>query len=474
MEREDIVMFINTCFAATNQNEFYNNGIQESVSVRFLHEYVLSNYRTVYARSLAAGINHFNQALIVFNLLASGAPNNLALRQEENELIGVALRKLPANRAFALLQKLATEKVNNRRARAVCAHYLKNRREPAFDAVKYRRQYRSAVRHAHINVGKGFADFLFDYKNQTSFTIELFEDFRQAHYSKSAIYRLPYSIAEPFSVKHGIKRDEFLKKIEPKMTRTERLRLQQSSVRASKSDTPIKFNPATASLTRLCIYCVSLPYAERVERAEELHTMLGESAARFARGHATGLPATAMVLDSSRSSRGSRDKANRPLAVSVALSYLVQALSTTATEFWTPNLNASESMRQFPFLRKAEGQTDLATPVINALETLPELLIIVSDGWENDPPQTVGNVIDVARAKLRGVNDINIVHVNPVFDPDHFSPRPLSKTVPTVGLRDAEDLTTMINFAGFASGKKALPELEAYLLDRSGSMRGNT
>ena len=73
-DREDLVMFINACFAATRQNEFYTDRFEQSVSIDFLHQYVMNNYRRIYARTIASGINHFNRAEIIANLLASGAP----------------------------------------------------------------------------------------------------------------------------------------------------------------------------------------------------------------------------------------------------------------------------------------------------------------------------------------------------------------------------------------------------------------
>ena len=72
--REDLVMFVNACFSCTGQREFYGDARGQSVSIEFLHQYILGNYRRLYARTLAAGINHFNQAQIVLNLLASGSP----------------------------------------------------------------------------------------------------------------------------------------------------------------------------------------------------------------------------------------------------------------------------------------------------------------------------------------------------------------------------------------------------------------
>ena len=58
---------------------------------------------------------------------------------------------------------------------------------------------------------------------------------------------------------------------------------------------------------------------------------------------------------------------------------------------------------------------------------------------------------------------VSIVHANPVFQPDDFNLRSLSPLVPTVGLRDAEDLPTVIHFAQFADGTCTIENLEAHL-----------
>jgi hypothetical protein len=81
--REDLVTFINAGFACTGQQEFYGARGAQAVSIGFLHEYILGNYRRLYARSLAAGVNHFNQALIVENLLATGRDATPEQRREE-------------------------------------------------------------------------------------------------------------------------------------------------------------------------------------------------------------------------------------------------------------------------------------------------------------------------------------------------------------------------------------------------------
>jgi hypothetical protein len=58
------------------------------------------------------------------------------------------------------------------------------------------------------------------------------------------------------------------------------------------------------------------------------------------------------------------------------------------------------------------------------------------------------------------------VHANPVFDANDFSPRALTPLVPTIGVRDASDLPTMLAFARFAAADAALDGLHEFLETR--------
>jgi len=117
--REDLVMFINACFACTGQREFYDDAYGQKVSLDFLHDYILGNYRLLYTRTLAAGINHFNQSQIILKLLATGRETLPENRAEEGATIATALQALPPHRAWRVLEQLRIRGINNRRARAI-------------------------------------------------------------------------------------------------------------------------------------------------------------------------------------------------------------------------------------------------------------------------------------------------------------------------------------------------------------------
>ncbi|WP_233587323.1 hypothetical protein [Corallococcus sp. CA049B] len=454
--REDLVMFVNACFSCTGQREFYNDGRGQAVSIEFLHAYILGNYRRLYTRTLAAGINHFNQAQIILNLLASGKQTPPADRHEEGALIAAALRALPPQRAYRVLDVLRERRINNRRARAIVREFLKGRADLHFDAVKYRSKLRAAVAHGHLKLPGELNPFLFHGWRKRVFQAPLLETFRKAHYDASALFELPYTVAEGLAAKHQLPRDVFLRKIEPRLTAAERLRLQGSATRAQRA---IALDLGRTPLTRLALYVLSLPLEARQERLAELHTALERAAVNSLRRASVPLGRVAAVLDNSYSASGSSEKRRRPLGVALAAHYLLAATAREYRAFWM-------HPPEHPLLSRARGQTDLATPLLDALDWMPELVVVVSDGYDNDPPNAVAEVTRLFRTKLDPARRTTIIHANPVFASELYAPRGIGTHVPTVGVRDAEDLPTVLGFARFAEGASPLAELEDYLAAR--------
>ncbi|MBV6625233.1 MAG: hypothetical protein KI793_20290 [Rivularia sp. (in: Bacteria)] len=454
--REDLVMFINACLSCTGQREFYDDAYGQKISIDFLHQYILGNYRLLYARTLALGINHFNQAQIILNLLATGKNTFEQHRKEEGALIAWALQQLPPQRAWGILQQLRQRKINNRRSRAIARDYLQYRRNLDFDAVKYRSKLRAIVTHAHLKLQGELGNFLFRNWKQKVYETELFENFRQAHFSKEAVYKLPFTVAEGLAVKHKIKREVFLSRIQERMTLNEKLRFQNAGEGAKIN---IEVDLGRLYLTKLALYILSLPVETRKQKRDIFDLALEKSARKTLNKAPMKLERVAAVLDCSYSSYGSSEKRRRPLGVALATHYLLKAASQEYRDFWT--LPPSDVLQVRP-----KGQSDLATPVLDALEWGADLIVIVSDGCENDPPCGAAQVLRIFRQRLDLNNRTSIVHCNPVFNSDDFSVRSLCADIPTVGLRDAEDLPTMLSFAQFANGSASLSDLENYLANR--------
>jgi hypothetical protein len=261
--QEDLLLFVNACFACTGQREFYGDGHGQRVSLDFLHRYILGNYRPLYAQVLALGVNHMNQALIVRNLLATGRDTSAGERIRENALVTRALDTIPVHRAMHLLEDLATRGVNNRRLRALTKRYLSDAKSRDFRAVKYRRSFRRAAVHTHLPFAGELGPFLLRGWKERRFTTPLFESFRQAHFAASALYDLPFTVAEGLAQKLGVRREVFLERIGPKLTQHERLRLLSAHESAGVA---VDIDWSRQPLTRIASYVLSLPVAERTKR----------------------------------------------------------------------------------------------------------------------------------------------------------------------------------------------------------------
>ena len=453
--REDLLIFINACLSCTGQREFYDDAYGQKVSLDFLHEYILGNYRRLYSRTLAAGINHFNQTQIILKLLATGKATAPEFRQEENSLITAALHQLPTHRAWKLLLQIRQRGINNRRARAIAKAYLASRNNIAFEAVKYRSKLQAIAIHNHWHLETELNSFLFRHWQQ-SFTTELFEQFRQAHYSTSSLYNLPFTVAEGLAAKHKIPRAVFLEKIKPQMTAQEKLRLQGS---ATRTKVKVAIAPHRLPLTKLALYILSLSLEDRQARQEELHGLMQTRTKAILKQSTIKFSRVCAVFDRSYSSSGSSEKRRRPLGIALAVDYLLANAAQEYQAFWT--LPVSDAL-----MVTAQGQTNLATPLLSALKLQPELVVIVSDGWDNDPPAATAEIIRVYRQRLDPRGRTSIVHLNPVFNADSYSLKHLSSLVPTVGIREAEDLPVVLEFARFAEGYGSLTELEDYLTIR--------
>lgn len=457
IEREDLVLFLNACLAATSQAEYYEDARGQRLALDFLHAYVAANYRDLYVRTLAVDINHHAQGRIVRQCLAAPAPDTAAVnRATEGALLAATLRALPPQRVYRLFEALCGQRVTNRRVRAVARQWLATR-DLTLDAVKYRRALRTLVAHLHLATPGETGAFLFarDHRH-AAWKTPLFEAWRRAHFSAEAVYALPYSVALGFVRKHKIPRDRFLEGIAPRMTRAERARTQQAAVRAEATVAPV--DPGTLGATGLCLYAWSLPRPQGDAQRAVLEAALARCIAALRDRTGLRLGRVAAVLDGSRSMVGSREKHLRPLAVTVGIDALLRASSVTYSAHWT------DGDARTPWLdRRPRGATRLAHRLLDAFGTDAELVVIVSDGYENDPPGALAQVLRAFRSRLDPARRVSVVHINPVFEAAALGAPSFGPHCPMVSVRDVDDVPTALGFARFADGHSTLDVLRAYL-----------
>ncbi|WP_334663547.1 hypothetical protein [Streptomyces cyaneofuscatus] len=459
---EDVLLFANAAITATGQREFRSGALDQQLSLDFLHTYVRVNYRRLYAASLALDINDHNAARIVLGLLATAGEASAEERRTEGRLIAARLARLPPQRVYRLFGEVRRAGINNRRTRAIMRDWLAARPDLGHDAVKYRSGVKTAARHVHLRCPQGaeplaeVGAFLFRPGKLPRYEHPLLDAWRRAHYEQGAVAELPFTVAEGFAARHGMKREVFLKRAAPRMTRLERLRTHAVPQRPD-------VDLAAMPLTRLALYVLALPFEQRAALRTELTGALRTAARRAAGKHAGSWGRVHAVLDDSFSSSGSGQKRRRPLAVALACHHLLEVLAAPGAYrgLWT-------SGRGDALLVRPWGPTPLGMRVLDALEpgpggAEPDRLVIVSDGWDNAPAGLAGEVLRVWRARLDPGRRTAVVHVNPVYDADGFDVRRLAVGVPTAGIRDAEDLPALVEIARFAEGRTGAAELHAYL-----------
>jgi hypothetical protein len=169
----------------------------------------------------------------------------------------------------------------------------------------------------------------------------------------------------------------------------EKLRFQSS---ANRTEVEIDINLGRLPLTRLALYILSLPLDTRKQQWDILNQALEKSAAFTLRKSPLKLGRVASVLDCSYSSFGSAEKHRRPLGVALATHYLLKAASQEYHAFWTASTSD-------PLLILPRGQTDLATPLLDALDWGADLVVLVTDGWGKRSPQwSIGNSACISRS----------------------------------------------------------------------------
>ena len=424
----------------------------------FLHEYVRGNYRRLYARLLAAGINDAHTVEIVVGLLSTGRQTAREFRVEENALLRAAVRRLPPQRFWRLTARLHRERVNNRRSRALVRDYVAQHPDTAFQAVKYRRKVAAAVRHAHVRPGGELERFLFG-SHDEAFISPLLDAYRRSHFSASALEDLPYTVALGLATRHDLAPEALARRMDGRLTDRERLRLAR---RAGEE----MVDPARQSLTELASYLLTLPELSPAQAtwmpsaARRVLQRSGPLPLGRADGHGSDGAAhgpVAAVLDNSYSSSGSRAKRNRPLAVAWAVDALLRESVHDYRGFWAHPVAAGAVPR-------SQGRTNLAERLLDALDWGAGVVVVVSDGVENDPPGAFHAVLQQARRLVPG---LEVIHLNPVFDPLSLQVRSLSPLVAALGVRNGEDLPALLGMARYVQpGLHTLEELEDYLARR--------
>lgn len=449
-KHQKVLNFISSAFTATAQKEFYNTKEEQREAILSAHQPLLEDFREFYALLLLSNINDLNKQIVIYNLLRTGRKIPAGHKKSENEIIFQCLNRMPIQRAYKTFKMLRHLKINNSRTRWLAKKFLGSRENIVLEAVKYKNTIKEMVVHNHLYEKKSEVfDFLFDKKEK--YTYSLFNDYLKAKKDPEKIYELPYTVAEGFASLHKIPREEFLSKIKKQMTQGEKLRLQNV---AKKAGIKIEADWTKFNLVQL------FKYLRTQKRILAKHKeAVKKIAQRIADGLFISFGKVRLVLDNSGSSYGSDVKKYHPVSVAQAIS---EVMSLTCSDYKEILVNGERGEK---LLVPVGGSTNLAKAVLKALKDKPELVMIASDGYENEPAGLTAQIIRTYKAKID--KDVKIFHINPVFAAEKETTRQLGETIPVVGIRDVKQLqTSFFLLKAQENLTKAIEEYKDYLMTK--------
>jgi hypothetical protein len=446
-----LVDYLTMACAGTGQSSFYNTREEQEAALVKAHGNLMRDNRRVYALSAALPINDRSRQMVLENLLGTG---KLCEDGElENHVIKMVVADMQFNRVLNLFMTLREKKVNNTRTRKLGLAIWA--RIDAFRAIKYANKVRTLLRHCHIPEGDDPAKaeiHRWVFGGNKNRPVMKADDIKHNPKLKSRLlaptnyekcFDLPFDIARDIAVAHhGKKADEFQREFaghgnkegKGTVTRKESLR-----ARKQTGDSTVDFN--RFSIFDLLMHGYRTP-GDRVDIVE----MVKEKALGIAAG--LNLPEkVAVVVDNSTSSIGSAERQFQPLAMISAVATIVGATDAEVSFHYTgPEPDG---------WIKAEGATNLRRPFVDALLTRPQLVVILSDGYENVRAGSINSIMSTKAVQESG---ISIMHLNPVAAVESGQKaRSLSDKIMTFGLSAPEQLP-MVTLFGLAAQDPALLE----------------
>jgi len=455
----DLVQFLNIACTGTGQKTFYNAKRDQEAALNQIHSRLMAEDRRIYSLTVGFPVNDKNRQLVCENLLATAREaTDLDL---EDHVIAFVMEQIQFNRVLNMLCDLVDKKVNNSRTRKIM-QFVWAQLIDEYRAIKYRDKIRRLLRHAHIpercsRIEGSRADIMAEVHrwiygkikrpSQVEHALKLKARLR-APTEYEAVFELPFDIARDIAVNaHKKTPEQFAKEYAGTQTTAAKGKAtRKETMRAKSASKDVQVDYRRFDLIELLNRLYRNP-----DEYNEISPVLDEKAKDIA--ETTQLPAkVALVVDNSRSALGSGERLYQPLAVMESVVRVCAAL--TDTTIHGPFYVGPEMDHWL----KAEGASNLRMPLARALVSRPDLVLILSDGYENVRAGSVSQILNTKAVRESG---IGVVHLNPVAAAESKAIRQLSNTVPTYGLLGPAQLP-MALLLGQAESN---PELLAPLFD---------
>lgn len=432
------------------------------------HAALCQNSRDLYLALLGLeGLTDRAKQLGLKALLSSAHRPGLFSAQEEQARLYALFGSLPPQRRLRCVEGLAVrddaqglKPANNSRTKKLILRTLLRAPQLEFWAIKYRRKMARALTHAWGQRRTGYLREILK-KDQRSEkergilqrhihrwakdrdpttlqecvafalgltkgrTLPLLAAFERAKTNLDAGAKLPLEVLEGIRSRfHAeVEKGEVLKKAAPSMSKTQRLRVQKQ---AKAAKVKVAMDPADYDPVQLYLYAFKQGLDPRLQSV--LHNKGAQAAKRFW----TRYERLGILLDASGSMFGHATQALKPMAQALALRDMLSCLAPQVT---TEIVGGS---RRRSLLVEPSGETDLSGALLRLLRAEPQVVFVISDGYENAPAGRFAEVVQAVRSA--GI-PTPIYHLNPVFAAETGGARQLAPAfVPTLAVRNPQTL----------------------------------
>ncbi|KAA5538021.1 VWA domain-containing protein [Roseiconus nitratireducens] len=444
--------FLDSVATATGRGTFYNSREEQAAAVEAAHRDLFDIDRDVYTAALMLpGVTDYSRQIGVRRLLQATRDGGILPAEFEAVAITCLVRGLPTQRMLKLFGMLRRDRVNNARTRRLILSEILGADGLEFWAVKYREKLRVALTHAwgrrmasilrnvlakspgdrtekeskivRQNVNRFVRDHAVDRVEQcvrfvlgeeNDVTLDRLAAYRDAKsdFDRGAV--LPPETMEGLRSRFHKDRTsgEVLELTKSQLTTGQRIAVQR---KAEQSGVEVKFDPARYDAVRLYVYAFEMGMTDAIRQTlrDKAEAAAARLPVRFER--------VGVLIDASQSMMGHDTQALRPIATALALRDLLSTTADHAVAI-TADGRATESYE----LVEPSGDTSLAAGLVQLLKAEPDVVFVLSDGYENAPSGRFGETV----AAVRRIGIQTPIHqFTPVFAAESQGVRTLSDSV---------------------------------------------
>jgi hypothetical protein len=439
-----VAAYLDAATTAFGRATAYNTREEQQAAELHIHRELLALSRDLYAALLTLpGTTDRSVQLGVRNLLSTArGDTHVITREQERMLAGRLLAGIPITRALKVMDTfrlredaLGIGKANNARTRKVVLGLLLGSADLPFWSVKYRSKMRRCLthawgrraasilreicrkpaaawgaseramlsdrlfRHAPDRDPDQLAEcFAFVLGGERAWTHPLLVAFDQSRTDLEQGRRLPLEVLEGIRGTYHptVPAASLLALVRSSLSAGQRLNAQR---RAREQGIQVDVDFAAFDPVRLYLYAYEMGMTDEIERI--LDDKARHMAARFPFAYGR----VGVLVDSSASLAGSRSQPLRPMATALAIRDLLRAAAGDVRVHYSGG-------RKYERLVTPRGDTSLARGLLALLEGGPDVVFILSDGYEN---RTAGRLAEVvARLPDAGIAT-PVFHLNPVM-----------------------------------------------------------